>query len=214
MTETCLSSPAHNSAPGRQAASTAAAGLPLRLSTAAERLAHYRRTRVVHGEATPSRLTALAVLEAAGPLRISDLAARSAIGLPAMSRIVERLSQYGWAARHPDPTDHRARLVSITEAGTELLDAMRRERAARLAPGLAHLQPQQIAALLAALPVLESLADRITAKAGGRPVGYPTAPPQGPRQSNPGPVHDVRAGRGLPGGSSASGSPRGGAARR
>src|SRR6185369_17821350 len=107
MTETYLRSPAHGSAPGRQAASTAAAGLPLRLSTAAERLAHHPRTRVVHGEATPSRLTALAVLEAAGPLRISDLAARSAIGLPGMSRIVDRLSQYGWAARHPDPTDHR-----------------------------------------------------------------------------------------------------------
>jgi hypothetical protein len=41
---------------------------------------------------------------------------------------------------------------------------MRRERAGRLAPGLAHLQPQQIAALLAALPALESLADHITAK--------------------------------------------------
>ena len=157
-------SPAHDSAPGRQAASTSAAGLPLRLSTAAERLAHHRRTRVVHGEATPSRLTALAVMEAAGPLRISDLAARSAIGLPGMSRIVERLSQYGWVARHPDPTDHRACLVSITEAGTELLDAMRRERARQLAPGLAHLQPQQVATLLAALPALESLADRITAK--------------------------------------------------
>src|SRR6266567_3140593 len=109
--ETHLRSPAHDSAPGRQAASTAAAGLPLRLSTAAERLAHHRRTRVVHGEATPSRLTALAVLEAAGPLRISDLAARTAIGLPAMSRIVERLSRYGWAARHPGPPGqhHRSR---------------------------------------------------------------------------------------------------------
>ena len=164
MTETYLRSPAHDSAPGRQAASTAAAGLPLRLSAAAERLAHCGRTGVVHGEATPSRLTALAVLEAAGPLRISDLAARSAIGLPAMSRIVERLSHYGWVARHSDPTDHRACLVSITEAGTELLDAVCRERAGRLAPGLAHLQPQQVAALLAALPALESLADRITAK--------------------------------------------------
>ena len=159
-----LRSPAHDSAPGGQAASTAAAGLSLRLSTAAERLVQHRRTRVVHGEATPSRLTALAVLEAAGPLRISDLAARTSVGLPAMSRIVERLGQYGWAARHPDPTDQRACLVSITEAGTELLDALRRERAGRLAPGLAHLQPQQIAALLAALPALESLADRITAK--------------------------------------------------
>jgi DNA-binding MarR family transcriptional regulator len=118
----------------------------------------------VHGEATPSRLTALAVLEAAGPLRISDLAARTAIGLPAMSRIVDRLSQYGWVARHPDPTDHRACLISITEAGTELLDAVRRERAGRLAPGLAHLQPQQVTALLV-LPVSGTRA--------ARPVGPP-----------------------------------------
>ena len=162
--QTFLRSPARDSAPGGQAASTAAAGLPLRLSTAAERLAHHRRTRIVHGEATPSRLTALGILEAAGPLRISDLAARTAVGLPAMSRIVERLGQCGWATRHPDPTDHRACLVSITEAGTGLLDALRRERAGRLAPGLARLQPQQIAALLAALPALESLADHISAK--------------------------------------------------
>jgi hypothetical protein len=64
--QTYLRSPAHDSAPGEQAASTAAAGLLLRLSTAAERLSHHRPTRVVHDEATPSRLTALAVLEAAG----------------------------------------------------------------------------------------------------------------------------------------------------
>jgi DNA-binding MarR family transcriptional regulator len=171
-----------NALPDSIPAGGAAASLPLRLSTAAERLAHHPRTRVVHGEATPSRLTALAVLEAAGPLRISDLAARTAIGLPAMSRIVERLSRYGWAARHPDPTDHRACLVSITEAGAELLVAMRRERAGRLAPGLAHLQPQQVAALLAALPALEALADRI-------------GQPQGPRHSDLGPAGVWVAGR-------------------
>jgi DNA-binding MarR family transcriptional regulator len=168
--QTHLRSPAHDSAPGRQAASTAAAGLPLRLSTAAERLAHHRHSRAAHGKATPNRFAALAVLEAAGPLRISDLAVRTPIGLPAMSRIVERLSQDGWAARHPDPTDHRACLVSITEAGTELLDAMRRERAGRLAAGLARLEPQQVAALLAALPVLESLAEHITAAEPSAPA--------------------------------------------
>ena len=63
--QTHLRSPAHDPAPGRQAASTAAAGLPLRLSTAAERLAHHRRTRVVHGEATQvaALLAALPALE-------------------------------------------------------------------------------------------------------------------------------------------------------
>jgi len=42
--QTYLRSPDHDSAPGGQAASTAAAGLPVRLSTAAERLAHHRIT--------------------------------------------------------------------------------------------------------------------------------------------------------------------------
>jgi DNA-binding MarR family transcriptional regulator len=114
-----------------------------------------------HDELTSSSLAVLGVLAAAVPLRISDLAARAKVGLPAMSRVVHYLDEHGWAARHPDPTDHRACLVSITPAGVELLDTVGRERSGRLSAGLTRLRPQQVDALLAALPALESLADQI-----------------------------------------------------
>ena len=80
-----------------------------------------------------------------------------------MSRIVDEIARRGWALRRVDPTDHRASLIGITEAGQAILDAARHDRTARLAAGLALLEPEEATALPAALPALESLADRIAA---------------------------------------------------
>jgi hypothetical protein len=54
-------------------------------------------------------------------------------------------------------------VISITEADEAILDAVRHDRTARLAAGLAPLEPEAAAALLAALSALESLGDRIAA---------------------------------------------------
>ena len=54
-------------------------------------------------------------------------------------------------------------MIGITKAGQAILDAVRHDRIARLAAGLALLEPEEAAALLAASPALESLADRIAA---------------------------------------------------
>jgi len=78
-----------------------------------------------------------------------------------MSRIVDRIVQCGWAQRRADETDHRACVVSITGTGEAILDTVRRDRTACLAAGVAHLEPEDAAALLAAMPALESLADQI-----------------------------------------------------
>jgi len=79
-----------------------------------------------------------------------------------MSRIVDRIVENGWAGRQADATDHRACVISITSTGEAILATVRRNRAACLAAGLAHLEPEDAAALLAAMPALESLADQIT----------------------------------------------------
>jgi hypothetical protein len=63
-----------------------------------------------------------------------------------------------------DETDHRASVISITKAGEATLDAARHDRTARLAASLALLEPEDAAALLAAMPALESLADHIAGK--------------------------------------------------
>jgi len=79
-----------------------------------------------------------------------------------MSRIVDKIVESGWAQRQADATDHRACVVGITDTGETILATVRRNRAACLAVGLAHLEPEDAAALLAAMPALESLADQIT----------------------------------------------------
>ena len=134
------------------------AQVPERLDVVVQRLAHSGSR-----QATPGRFTALAILHASGPLRVGDLAVRAGVALPTMSRIVDEIVRPGWAQRRVDQTDHRASVISITETGEGILDAIRHDRTARLAVGLALLEPEEAAALLAALPTLESLADRIAA---------------------------------------------------
>ena len=98
------------------AATTAAAGDALgvtsgevadRLRLAMARLG--RRLVHTHPDAgmTPSRLTALGALEAAGPLRIGGLAEILGTSAPTTSRLVEVLYERGLVTRTPDPDDHR-----------------------------------------------------------------------------------------------------------
>lgn len=74
--------------------------------------------------------------------RLTELAARAGVGPSAMLQIVDDLEQRGYLIRNADPSDRRAKLVSLTPTG---IDAMRRTRtliadmeadyARRLGPG-------------------------------------------------------------------------------
>lgn len=50
-------------------------------------------------------------------LRMGQLADFTASQLPRLSQVATRLERRGWLARHPDPTDGRSTLVSLTDAG-------------------------------------------------------------------------------------------------
>lgn len=49
--------------------------------------------------------------------RLTELAAQARITLPAMSELVDDLERLGIVERRPDPTDGRAKLICLTEAG-------------------------------------------------------------------------------------------------
>jgi DNA-binding MarR family transcriptional regulator len=49
--------------------------------------------------------------------RMSALAAFAQGSLPRLSRVINRMESRGWAHRSADPTDGRATLVSLTDAG-------------------------------------------------------------------------------------------------
>ena len=74
-----------------------------------------------------------------------------------MSRVLTSLVDQGLVFREPDPQDARGVLITLSERGAAQLDAVRSHRTALVARRLARLDPEQLAALHAAMPALEAL---------------------------------------------------------
>ncbi len=100
----------------------------------------------------------LATLERSGPCRLTSLAVQEGVTQPAMTQLIARLQDAGLAGRATDPGDGRVVQIHITAAGRALLARRRAVRAERLAGLLAQLSPEELAALAAALPAMETLA--------------------------------------------------------
>jgi DNA-binding MarR family transcriptional regulator len=126
------------------------------LAAAIERLTLWLR-RQSPQTVSSSTITALDRLAVEGPLRVSDLAAREAMTQPGVTMLVHRMAESGYAERVPDPTDGRATLVRITDAGRAVLAERLAVRSEVLRDRLAQLSEADQRLLLAALPALERL---------------------------------------------------------
>lgn len=140
--------------------------LPLEVSrTAGElralvgRLARRLRQTSVVGEMTLSQASVLSLLEREGPATPGVLATKEHISPQSMGAIVISLEALGLVSRTPDPTDGRCLVVSLTEAGRQVVHGARRQREERLARALAdNFTDEEQQVLIAALPLLERLA--------------------------------------------------------
>lgn len=104
-------------------------------------------------------LSALVTVVKEGPIRSGELAGREGVAPPSMTKIVGSLEHGGYVERLPDPDDGRAALVSATAAGRTLVESTRELRLHGLARRLEALDPSDVAALVAAIPALEALAE-------------------------------------------------------
>jgi DNA-binding MarR family transcriptional regulator len=149
-----------SSSPG--SAASAIADAPIidvtRLRVAIARVSRRLRRHELAG-LTPTQLSALATVERAGPLRLGDLAAAEKIAPSTLTRLVTVLEERGYVARQPVPGDARASTLAITAEGHAVLERIRQESTILLADSLRTLTPDQLAALAAALPALEQIAD-------------------------------------------------------
>ncbi|HEX4830819.1 MAG TPA: MarR family transcriptional regulator [Trebonia sp.] len=130
-----------------------------RLRVAIARLSRRLRRHEIAG-LTPTQLAALSTVERSGPLRLGDLAAAEGIAPSTLTRLVTALEESGLVTRRPDPSDARASTIAITDHGGQTMDRLRDEGTAVLEQSLLLLTAEQRAALAAALPALEALADR------------------------------------------------------
>lgn len=107
---------------------------------------------------TPSQVSALVTIEEFGPIRISDLATRESIGAPVATRVTASLEELKYIKRVQDSLDKRACLVELTSSGHKVLKNLREERTIGINQRIQMLSKSEIAALNAALPVLDKLA--------------------------------------------------------
>ena len=118
-------------------------------------------TRAVRSAATReislTTASTLATLVRRGPLRLSDLAVREGVAQPSMTALVSRLERGGLAERTPDPSDGRAVMVAVTDAGRDAVATRRERRAGVLAALLERADPADRSLIEAAAPALARL---------------------------------------------------------
>jgi len=121
-------------------------------------LRRMRQVRV-EGELTVPETSALARLDRNGPATSSALAKLDQISPQSMGTTLSALQARGLVERRPDARDGRRVVLSVTEAGRQVLRDKRDARTAQLAQALAAgFTQDELRQLMAAAPLLERLA--------------------------------------------------------
>lgn len=108
-------------------------------------------------EVSIARMRLLSYLHEGGPQRIKQLAWTDQVSQPSVTNMVDSLEKLGWVTRRTDPTDARAVLVEITEAGRSQLMERRRVRAAYISDRLRAMPARQRRALEKAVGAYDEL---------------------------------------------------------
>ena len=98
--------------------------------------------------------------------RLTELAAQARMTLPAMSELVDDLERLGIVERRPDPSDGRAKLIQLTDAGWEAMRTAHR-LIAEIEAGYAELIGTD--RFEEAAQALDSLLRELSAPEAGRP---------------------------------------------
>jgi DNA-binding MarR family transcriptional regulator len=135
----------------------------IRLRRTILRLARQLNAASVGEGLTPTQASVLGIVTNRGPLGLTELTEIEGLNPTMLSRVVGKLDSFGLIRRLRDPDDFRAARVEVTPEGRKTYQRIAAERAALLSGRVAGLPPEQAAALIAALPALENLAEDLRA---------------------------------------------------
>ncbi len=116
---------------------------------------------------TPTQASVLGMTVGRGPLSLAELTELEGINPTMLSRVVGKLDAFGLIKRLRDPDDFRAARVEVTPAGQHMYERITAQRNALISDCVADLPAEQEAALVAALPAFENLADKLRAAVRG-----------------------------------------------
>jgi DNA-binding MarR family transcriptional regulator len=131
---------------------------------------HHRMFRAVSDEMNGcglslARTKVLRRLHDQGPTRQNVLAADLGLSPHTITDIVDGLERLGMAERRPDPTDRRAKLVAITDAGQAGLDVANATRERLLKQIFGALSEADRATLIRLLDSLDETAEQLISHA-------------------------------------------------
>jgi len=151
-----MTTPTTDSAPRAEPAAPArvSAGLERSLSQVGRAILRLEVPRDALPDGTTVSRTGYWVLvrvSEVGPARLSDVAATVELDLSTISRQIRDLVAAGLIARTPDPADGRAALLSLTERGRSVLEAVSESRRRVLALAIADWTDEERNALASGL---------------------------------------------------------------
>jgi DNA-binding MarR family transcriptional regulator len=111
---------------------------------------------------TMSQLKTIMLIVDTGGLSGRDLAERLGVGASAVTALVDRLVQRGYARREEDRADRRVSWARPTDKATALFERLHATHRERLADVLATLSPDELALVAEAITTLELAATRQT----------------------------------------------------
>jgi DNA-binding MarR family transcriptional regulator len=141
-----------------------------RLRRAVLRLGRDLRRTSAEESLSPAQSSVLATVVREGPQRSGDLAAAEGLNPTMLSRILAHLEERELIVRAADAGDRRCAVVRPTPAGRRLVRRLRAAHGRLLLERLGELPDAEVAAVLAALPALEALAEIAPAE-GPAPIG-------------------------------------------
>ena len=95
--------------------------LPIALLRARETVMGPIRVMLAQTGMSEQKWRVIRVLEESGPMEQTALAHKACLLLPSLTRMLQALEGEGLLTRAPDPGDRRKSIVSITEAGRQVL---------------------------------------------------------------------------------------------
>jgi MarR family 2-MHQ and catechol resistance regulon transcriptional repressor len=115
--------------------------------------AHARADFARHGF-SPGEFGALEVLHHKGPLTLGELQRKILVSSGGTTWVIDRLEEKGLVVRKPSPTDRRATLVELTEAGSEAMGRIFPLHQEVIEAAMSELDPAEVEALI---PLLRKL---------------------------------------------------------
>ncbi|MGH1354757.1 MAG: homoprotocatechuate degradation operon regulator HpaR [Thalassovita sp.] len=134
--------------------------LPIALLRAREKVMGPIRAMLADVGVTEQQWRVLRVLNEVGTLDPTEIADRSCLLLPSLTRILQTLESKALITRAPHPTDRRKQLVTISEAGSQLISDNMKESLRLNAWLLDSFGQEKLDALLDLLNELDRLEDR------------------------------------------------------